>query len=394
MGIRSLRLVAVAIAALAIPALAGPAAAGFGPTRTLRTADSVFLQDVAAKGSGIGVVWEELASGTPVVRYRMSQDRGASWTATRRLDDRPNRDPEAAVCQGTLWVASKLRLDGDPPGEWDVVVDGKDLDGSGEAGYLITDSFVSLTVRDPSIACIGDRFLAVTWLEKVTGEGWHAWLRVFDPNPPIAPIVPAGTFETTIDLGPAARDVHPSMDATNDRLVVAWGQGGDLRFKRFDVAPGGSVALSGSATQTLASDPGWTTAVAVAGSRVVLAYSRNNDLFTRRSTDGGASFSSPVKRLDGEPTCCFVAYPESVDIVGSRVLLLAGKAYGDLDAFVEEWRFRSTDGGASFTKKKVGEQGARMGAWSGSARAPRAVEAWDDWTDHEGDNHLRFHRES
>jgi hypothetical protein len=394
MRTRSLRLLGIAVSALALPALAGPAAAEFGPTRTLRTADFVLLQDVAAKGSGIGVVWEEQASGTPVVRYRMSQDRGATWTATRRLDDRPNRDAEAAVCQGTLWIASKLRLDGDPTGDWHVVVDGKDLDGSGDAGYPITDSFVSLTVRDPSITCIGDRFLAVTWLEKRTGEGWRAWLRVFDPNPPIVPIAPVGSFEATVDLGPAARDVHPSMDATSGRLVVTWGAGGELRFKRFDVAPGGSVALSGFATQTVASNPGWTTAVAIAGSRVVLAYSRNNDLFTRRSTNGGASFSSAVKRLDGEPTCCFIAYPESVDIVGSKVLLLAGKAYGDLDPFVEEWRFRSTDGGASFTRKKVGERGTRMGAWSGSANAPRAVEAWDDWTDHEGDNHIRFHRES
>lgn len=393
MRTRSLRCMVMALSAFALLALAGPAAADFGPTRTLRTADFVLLQDIAAKGSGIGVVWEEQASGTPVVRYRMSQDRGATWTATRRLDDRPNRDAEAAVCQGTLWIASKLRLE-DAAGDWHVVVDGKDLDGSGDAGYLITDAFVSLTVRDPSIACIGDRFLAVTWLEKVTGEGWRAWLRVFDPNPPIAPITPGGAFETTVDLGPAARDVHPSIDATNDRVVVAWGQGGNLRFKRFDVAPGGSVGLSGFATQTLATDPGWTTAVAIAGSRVVLAYSRNNDLFTRRSTDGGASFGSAVKRLDGEPTCCFIAYPESVDIVGKRVLLLAGKAYGDLDPFVEEWRFRSTDGGASFTKKKVGEQGARMGAWSGSASAPRAVEAWDDWTVFSGDNHVRFHRES
>jgi hypothetical protein len=83
-----------------------------------------------------------------------------------------------------------------------------------------------------------------------------------------------------------------------------------------------------------------------------------------------------------------------VDIVGSKVLLLAGKAYGDLDPFVEEWRFRSSDGGATFTRKKVGEKGTRMGAWSGSASSPRAVEAWDDWTAITGDNHIRFHRES
>ena len=144
----------------------------------------------------------------------------------------------------------------------------------------------------------------------------------------------------------------------------------------------------------LATGPRWGAEVAVDKARVVIAYSRANDLFTRHSSNGGVSFGPAVKRLDGDPSCCWIAYPNSLDIVGARVLLEGSRGYGDLQPAIQEWRLLSSDGGATFSKQKVGGKGERVGAWAGPRSAPRIVEAWDDWTRWQGDNHVRFHRQT
>ncbi len=389
------RVAAVLIASLACVAIAAPVSADFGPTQVLRKADSVLLQDVAARGSGVGVVWQEEPAGGPAIMVRISQDGGATFAPRVRLDGRPNRSASAAICAGTLWVASELHVPGEPADRWDIVVDGRSLDGTITSGHLLTDPYASVTARDPAIACVGNRFLAVVWLEKLAGAPWHARLSVFDPTPSIEPALPSsGAEEVRLDLGTGMRAVEPAVDATNGRVVAAWGRSGKTVLQRFSVAPGAGVSLSASARQAIDLDPDYSVKVAIAGQRVVVAYTRDNDLYTRRSTNGGSSFSGRVKRIDGDATCCFVGYPNSLDIVGARVLLLAGKAYGDVDVYTEQWRFRSADGGATFSRRKVGTKGERMGAYRGSAAAPRIVEAWDDWTDWEGPNRIRFHRES
>ncbi len=379
----------------AVMALSGPVAAGgFGPTKVLRTAPEVYLSDIAARGSGVGVVWWEPRAIGPALFYRMSQNGGATFTAKQRLDPRPNQHASAAVCQGDLWIASELQTPEDAPSDWDIVLDGKDLDGSGYSGHSVTDPFIALTSASPAIACVGSRFIALVWLQRIDGEGWHAWLRVMDPWPPFVGAAAGGSAtEVDLDLGPAHPDTAPAIDATDGRVVVAWRRGGDLKVRRVDVAPGASVDLDSHPNQQLASNLGYDINVAIAGSRVVIAYTRANDLFTRRSVDGGATFSTAVKRLNGDSSCCWMAYVQSLDIVGKRVLLEGGRAYGDFDPGVEEWRLTSADGGATFLKTKVGSKGIRSGVWAGAGAWPGIVEAWDDWSDGPGDNHIRFHRQ-
>ena len=387
---------AAAVVVATTAASAGPAAAagGFAPTAILRTAPELYLGDIAAAGSGVGVIWEEPRAIGPALFLRMSRNGGATFTGKRRLDVRPNRRPSVAVCGGRLWVASEVHYGEDQPGDWDITLEDHDLDGTGSGEQIVTDPEVLLAAREPAVACVGGRFIAVAWLQRLEGDGWRAWLRVLDPTPLLAGTGPAGVAAVDMDLGPAKPSTPIALDATNRRVVVAWRQANKLRFRRIAVAPGTGVSLSPSPSQIVATGPRWGTEVAIDKARVVIAYTRANDLFTRNSSNGGASFGAAVKRLDGDPSCCWIAYPNSLDIVGARVLLEGTRGYGDLDPATQEWRLLSSNGGATFSKQKVGGKGERAGAWAGPRSAPQIVEAWDDWTRWQGDNHIRFHRQS
>ncbi|MFO1539372.1 MAG: hypothetical protein ACKOTZ_02850, partial [Chloroflexota bacterium] len=157
-------------AAVALPSAAGPATA-FGPTRLLRSSpDGPLVSAIAARGSSLGAVWSE-SDGTASVWYRMSRNAGGTWTAPSRLDPLPNGAASAAVCMGKLWIASAVQLDGSAPGEENLVIDGKDLDGFGSLGLLITSLGAGATVAYPAITCVGNRFFAAIWLQNTPADG-------------------------------------------------------------------------------------------------------------------------------------------------------------------------------------------------------------------------------
>lgn len=370
------------------------AGADWSPTVTLRTADSVSLAAVVAKGAGVGVVWEEDRPVGPAILYRISQDGGATFGAMKRLDDRPNRRPSAAVCMGDLWIASELRRPEDPADAWSIIVDGKQLDGTGYTGMLITDSDLGVIATEPSIACVGSRFLALAWLQNKDGAGWRAKLSVFDPSPPI-PELAGPVYERTIDLGPADPTIKPSVGASNGRVSVLWGRAGDLWYRTGTIASGPSVSLAMAAPFVMASGVGPETAIGVNDQQIVVAYMRANDVITRRNRSPGSTiWSVPWTRLDGDPICCRIAAPFSLSLTGARVLLEAQRTIHDADPIVEEWRLTSDNEGGTFSKVQVGSLGQRAGAFAGTAAAPRMVEAWDDWSAWAGQNHIRFHRRS
>lgn len=395
MGLRHGRLLFGAVTlsgVLLTPAVA--TGADWSPPVTLRTADSLSLAAVAAKGSGVGVVWEEDRPVGPAVLFRISQDGGATFGAMKRLDDRPNRRPSAAVCMGDLWIASEVRLPDDPIDAWSIVVDGKQLDGTGYTGILVTFTDDGVVATEPSIACVGSRFLALAWLQNANGAGWRAKLRVFDPSPP-TPDVAGAVYARTIDLGPADPDIKPSVGASNGRVSVLWGRAGDLWYRTGTIAAGPSVGLAVAAPFVMDTGVGPETAIAVNDQQIVVAYMHANDVVTRRNRfPGSIIWSVAWARLDGDPICCRVAAPFSVALSGSRVLLEAQRTIHDADPIVEEWRLTSGDEGGTFSKIQVGSLGQRAGAFAGTAAAPRMVEAWDDWSAWVGDNHLRFHRQS
>jgi hypothetical protein len=393
---RATRSLTTLIAILGACLVATPAAAGgdFDPTIVLRTREGpLSVSDIAARRSRLAVLWAESRPAGPALFYRISLDRGASFAPMRRVDDRPNADGSLAICRGSLWIASALHVPGDPAERWDIVVDRRELDGPVTGGSLITDPFADLTSGVPDVACVGERFLAVAWLQRLAGAPiWEARLRIYDAIPPAGGVGTAGGFSTDIVLGRARGDAQIAVAATDRRVLVAWKRGTSLRLKRIDVGLGDDPTITPHDTQVVGPDAGRSVGLDIEASLAVLAFARGDAIVTRRSTDGGQTFGPIRTRLVARPDEAIGV--ASLDVRGPRVLLEAFRAYGDFDGgYSQQRRFVSSDGGRTWDVTRLGSAGTRVGAWAGPATSPSIVEAWDDIAT-DPPHHVRFHRQS
>ena len=110
--------------------------------------------------------------------------------------------------------------------------------------------------------------------------------------------------------------------------------------------------------------------------------------FTQISTDDGAIFRARRRLAVAEYWMPFVA-----DIKGSQAVVNGSEETGMEFQFQLPRRFRSSDGGRSWSRKYLRGNGQRMGAFTGKAKGARLVEAWDQSSADRDRYGLRFHRE-
>ncbi|MFO1539337.1 MAG: hypothetical protein ACKOTZ_02675, partial [Chloroflexota bacterium] len=268
----------------------------------------------------------------------------------------------------------------------------KDLDGFGSLGLLITSLGAGATVAYPAITCVGNRFFAAIWLQNTPADGWRARLLVQNPNAPLLSGDPGPSYVQVRDLGPADGNVAPAIAATGSRLVMTWKSTLRLRSRAYTLLRGTEVVLRDRTDVTLSSGAEQRTATAIEGTRVLVAYTEGNDLHTRLSTDGGRTYARAVRRMSN-PAGPTYAIPMSLDMHGTQVLLNAVDLTFGLPSGVEQWRFRSADGGATLRGRAVGSGGYRLGVLAGSSRAPRAAEIWDHWLGGPDADRVEFHIE-
>ncbi|MFN8624231.1 MAG: hypothetical protein U0869_26105 [Chloroflexota bacterium] len=388
----TLALTASAMVAVAPPVLG----AGWTSPFVLRTGASgvpLDVGDIAGTGDAVVVGWQETPPGGAMnVRVRWSTDRGAAWSATERLDTRPQREVQVDACGGSAWAVSSLQID-TSPNTWAVALDGHDLDaGIPHESSIVTTSGVA---RKPDIACAGTKRLAVAWFAS-TSSGYHVKLfsrgvilDLLGTNPP----------EIRRDLGSAAMKKGLAVAASASRIYVAWFAGNDLRLKRYDLGPAPRYTLTEHPTQTVAAGIpyGLAPELGVAGSRVLLAYTNRASLYVRTSSDGGASWSGPRRLIEEPFPSEVIAIPTNADVTGTRMLVSGYEVGGDAGGvngagFIEA----SENAGGAWSmvsgSQKVG--GTAVGAFVGSGAGSRQVQAWDETIADPAVEHIRFHRES
>jgi hypothetical protein len=387
--IRRHRLALVIVGALSL-SLPGSAALGaFSSPILLREANVLRVQDVATGGGAVAVGWREGAA-PGVLWVRVSRDKGATFRSKYAVAGIGTGGLSLAVCNGQVWAASAARSPGDASGDSDLLLTRRAVSSNSASQLFLTQPGTAHSVTDPAIACVGNRLLAIAWLDR-TADGTRAYLLLRDQQS----LLPA-SGQVVFDLGRARLKGGIAVAATDGAVSVAWSRTArqDLTFRRFRI--GSDPLVSPGRAITLARGDAVLPGVAARGQKVVVAYSDAGVLKVRRSTDGGKTFGPPTTLVTAG-TVDVPAQATSVDVRGKRIVIESlrrpPKAGGARPAATDRlpYRIESRDFGATWSKVPLGNRGTRVGVLRPvPAGGSLLLEAWHD--DGSPDR-LRFQRQ-
>lgn len=381
-----LRLIAGSVAALVLSTAAG-ASAAFNPPILLREADHLRLKDVAVNKTSVAVGWQE-GSRPGELRVRISLDGGSKFKGAYQVAGLGSQGVSLAICGGRVWAVSAAHFPGDSEKDSDLLLSSRVLTSSERTQVFLTQPAQAHRVLSPQLACVGERLLAMGWLERV-GKDTRAKLRLRD----LSSLTTAAT-DRLFDLGPAHPKGGLAVAATDSAAYVAWSKGDqqDLRYKRILVGSGGDPDITPTRTQIVATGAAIWPQLAARGRKVVLAYTDDGRILFRSSTDGGAILSEPGT-LVRAGSLTNRSRATSIDLRSSRIVVEGMRPpprspRGDLIPY----RLESRDSGFTWSKLRLGNRGIRMGALRPvKGGGSLLLEGWHD----DGDfvDYVRFQRE-
>ena len=364
----------VAMATAASPSLAG----GFSPTKVLRTAPAgadLEVRDIATFADDIAVVWEEDRAAGRKSFLRISQDGGSTFRSIKKLGAGA-QEPQVDVCDRFERFAYVIGTYSTGPETRDVSLHlVHTANGSGGGGQFGRPDDERIA-RSPDVACVGRVRLAGAWFDESTSP-----TRVQVQIPSKGEFEPVPHFAANLGRGEVSRGL--SVAATPHAVYVTWMRGDEVRFKRFSIGRDADATVTPHPTVTLFENPSaGRLRLAASGDRVALVYQARNDARIRISDDGGLTFSSAQTLIDGPSVGEATAYPTSVDMRGSRILVnglyrisFPGEIPPDED--ITAHTLFSTNGGDTFERSTAMRQGIQIGALVRSGGIQIPAEAWD-----------------
>ncbi len=304
-----------------------------------------FAPQIAVDASGnINVVWEDGASGLSIL-FSRSADGGATFSNPKKLSNNPggSETPRIAVdAKGNINVVWKAFIPGNPDIFFTPSTDGgatfstpKNL--SNSSGFS----------DFPQIAVDGSGNVNVVWEDDTPGNLDIFYSRSTDGGT---------TFSAPINLSnnPAVSEQPRMVVDASDNINVVWADNTppdtnpDIFFTRS--TDGGATF---STPKNVSNNSGFSfnaQIVADASGNIDVVWddntAGNRDIFFSRSTDGGATFSRS-KNLSNNTG--FSSEPLiSVDVSGNINVVWQDTTPGNVDIFFS----RSTDGGATFSIPK------------------------------------------
>lgn len=354
------------------------AGGGYSAPTVLRTAGAgvdAHLQDVATKGDKVAVGWQEQTPTGPNVYFRRSLDGGASFGPLVTVDLRDSREMRMDICAGYVWSTYALQTPDADPGEWEIVLGGEALEGTGSIGALLTEPFEPNVGRFPDVACIGGYRHIVAWIEAVDSTDRRAIIQLRPIGGPIEDPPPIYEYDF-----PAGKQSQIAVAATNGHAYAAWVRSNQLRIKRFDVPADPDALMTEHPTVVLPEDvfPTGSMHLAAAGDKLVLVYASYAHTYVRVSTDNGATFGPRHRLLEGLFGSEYGTDGTSLDLRGSQIVVHGSIAFATgPDITVDQHRFVSTNLGGSWSETSLGHQGVRMGGYTLVGGSTRIVESWD-----------------
>ena len=374
-------MLAVASALVLVLAAVAP---GFGATQQakpspLRAGGLLRVKDIAAngntsKGPIVAVGWHE-ASKPGQLYLAFSRDGGKDY---RRSNGRlrkypvvgdPKRGISLDICANRVWAATAYRRPTDRPGDSDVLMTSRTI-GGGAAQAFMTSTSADRRVRDVTVSCVGNQYLAIGWLNKNGNGKTTARLMIRSVEGLGTP--PA--FKQVYNLGVAEFRSGLDVAATPRSAAVAFVRNGRLRLKRFEVDRSTPGAITGEPLETIV----WKTVkhphMAAKWNRLVVAYTQRGKVRAKVSQDQGETLSSPTTlvRTGGVRN---PSKAQSIAVVGDRIVATA-RVYSKATGY-ELQRITSPDFGTTWDRRTFGNDGARRAALlKTKGQAPLLVEAW------------------
>jgi len=339
----------------------------------LRAANLLRVKDIATNGvikNGIVTVGYQEASKPGQLYVAWSVDGGQDYRRSSgklrryRVVGDPSLGMSIDACAKRIWIGSAWGNPNDRPGDSDVVLTTRTIDG-GAAQKLMTKTSKDHKVRDVEVTCVTGRLIAVAWLQK-SGTKSRAKLVLRS----VEDLGATPAYRQTFDLGTAEYPSGLALTATPDQVSVAFVRNGDLYLHRLGIEDG----RAGSASQKRivwndVKDP----QLAAHRNRLAVVYSDAGKVKAKLSQDGGDSLSKP-NVLARSGSLRNPSRPFSVDVIGKRIVSTASV---NTDGKTTPQRFSSSDFGQNWRTSTFGNRGARMASLLKIKGQPSLLmEAW------------------
>jgi hypothetical protein len=374
-------LLAAACTMVSMTVLTAPmlAASREAQPRPLRAASLLRVKDISAngytgKGAIVAVGWHE-DSDPGQLYLTFSTDGGMDYSkANGRLRrypvvGEPSLGMSLDICASRVWAATAYHAASDRAGDSDVFLTTRTI-GGGAAQALMTSTADNRKVRNVSVACIGNRYVAIAWLEKRgTSQRGRLMVRSVDP------LGTTPAYKRIFKLGGADFRGGLDLTATPQGATVAFIRNGDLEVKRVEVSQDAPPTVAVQPLQTLARADVRFPTIDAHGARVVVSYTDAGKVKVRTSSNRGATFAAS-QRLAPTGGIKHPSTTQSSTVSGDRIVVEA-RVYSKATGKTTPTRIESTDGGASWVRRTFGNRGARVAdLLNRKGQAPLMVEAW------------------
>jgi hypothetical protein len=272
---------------------------------------------------------------------RWSTDGGQTFGTPRALrGGLKAKNPRVAVCANNLWAVS----------EWPTTSGTKiGLDLVDRTANNLTGRWsVSTGGYGPDVACLSDAEPTLP-LEKTVGVVWltnagNAALEIND-----WPCAERCSLPYFADLGKASTDEGIKIAAVDDGFVVTWVGyllADGLNVQHFHVErSGGNINVTpGPVVHLLAGNAVFAPVIDGDGSRVVLAYTRNENVHLRISDNRGATFGARIVVTSFCTNSDCGSRATSIDARNGQILVEARIGGGAPPSFETFGRLTSNDG--------------------------------------------------
>jgi hypothetical protein len=378
-------LLAIATTATLVLTAAMPVAAVFEPTNPNPLGQDRMLRalDIAARGATaagpVSVVGWRQASDPASLFMGISLDGGKSYLRTNgnlrkyRVIGDGRLGMSLDVCGGRVWAGSVVIVPraSDPKSTTHMVALSSRTIGGGAGQAFVTKSTAARKIRDVSIACVGNKLLAVGWLEFSKGTS-KARLELRS----LGTLGEVPAFRKVYGLGPARFKGGLAVAATSNGAHVAWSKNtfADIAYKRFLIGKGTKPPVSKVKTRIIATKDATSPTLAARGGKVAVGYTDNGKVRVRLSSNRGKNFTAS-RKIVGAGTVKAPSKIHSIDISGNQVVAEVSANRGGA---LTPRRVRSTNLGGTWTSAPFGHKGARFGALIKQGGDYNLLELWHD----------------